>query len=185
MEQTNVERMTKEISKHKNKNPGTQKIYKQQADEHKGELLSKDIICKCASLQNTEKIKVDLNNIEEVQQRTLEYFEACSKAQAFPSIMGLASIGYGISRQALNQWLLKHPDSETTEFVNRAKDIIADILTNASLNNNANSVQAIFQLKNNHGFADKVEVTAVADTNGLTEQNYDDIEKRYANLPCE
>ena len=42
-----------------------------------------------------------------------------------------------------------------------ATDLFADVLTNQSLHNNANPVQALFQLKNNHAFADRVEIQPV------------------------
>ena len=91
--------------------------------------------------------------------------------------MGLAVYGYGVSRQALNDYLRTH-NNETTAFIEKAKDIMADILTNASLYNNANAVQVIFQLKNHFGHSDTVQLQPVAP---LEESpfNAEDIRKRY------
>ena len=56
---------------------------------------------------------------------------------------------------------------------------MADILTNASLYNNANAVQVIFQLKNHFGHSDTVQLQPV--TPVMEDQSFsvDDIQKRY------
>ncbi len=144
----------------RDRNGSTQKIYKgsnykAQSDEHKGGVLAIDIRTQAQALMDSvQRRKVDFNNLTDVQTRTFNYFAACSKAEVFPSMMGLAVHGYGISRQALNQYLHRHPDGEVTEFILMAKDVIADLLTNASLFNNANAAQVIFQLKNHFGHSD-------------------------------
>lgn len=149
--------MIEEITKDKERNT---RLYKAQADEHKGDALAVDIITKANALME-HRGRVDFNNLEDVKAKTLSYFQACSVAKAYPTVMGLAVNGFGISRQALNQYMLKHPDTATTEFINRAKDVMADILTNESLYNNANAIQVIFQLKNHFGHTDKVEIEPV------------------------
>lgn len=138
------------------------KIYKAATDEHKANALSADIMAHAKILITSDNLgKVDFNNIEDVKARTYAYFEACAKSGAFPSVMGLAVHGFGISRQALNQYLLRNPGDISTQFINMAKDSIADILTNESLYNNANSIQAIFQLKNHFDHSDRVEIQPV------------------------
>ena len=159
------------------------KVYKAEADAHKGEALQSDILAQLEALQATEqRRKVELRDLEDVRQRTYDYLAACAEAEAFPSVMGLAVHGYGISRQALNQFLLRN-DNEVTEFINRTKDVIADILTNASLYNNANAVAVIFQLKNSHSFADRVEIEPVMDRSDAIQFSAQEIEAKYAELP--
>lgn len=159
------------------------KVYKAEADAHKGEALQLDIMAQLEALQASEqRKKVDLRNIADVKQRTYDYLSACAAAEAFPSVMGLAVHGYGISRQALNQYLLRN-DNEVTEFIDRTKDVIADILTNASLYNNANAVAVIFQLKNSHSFADRVEIEPVTSKNESDRFTADEIAAKYAELP--
>lgn len=160
----------------------TGKLYKQQSDEHKSEQLQMDIANKREVLQTVVKReKVDFSNLPMVQERTFAYMEACEKAGVFPSVMGLATHGFGVSRQALNQYLLSH-NNETTDFIALVKDTFADLLTNASLFNNANAIQVIFQLKNLHGYSDRVEV-APATVERADTYDADDIRRRYLPSP--
>ena len=70
-----------------------------------------------------------------------------------------------------------------TEFIDRTKDVIADILTNAGLYNNANSIQVLFQLKNHHSFADRVEIEPVVAQDDARRITAEEIEAKYAALP--
>lgn len=106
--------------------------------------------------------RVNLNDTDLVIVRTEEYFSSCSAAGIFPSVMGLSVYGYGLSNGTLSTWLKNHPSHPTSEYINMIKDAMADILTNASLNNSANVIQAIFQLKNHFGHEDHVKVEAFA-----------------------
>lgn len=162
-----VPEMTQELIAEREANGYTKKLYapkgsyKEQVDTHKGEQLQADIAIKVDALKAAEQRgKVDWNNMEQVKQRTFEYLEACQAAEVYPSIMGLAAHGYGVSRQALNQYLNSH-DNEATAFISMVKDTMADILTNASLYNNANPIAVIFQLKNHFEHADRVEIAPV------------------------
>ena len=172
-----VDEMTKALTEEKGAK-GRKALYKQATDEHKGEQLQADIASKITALKASDKrARVDWANLEQVKERTYDYLTACQNAEVYPSIMGLAVYGYGVSRQALNDYLRTH-NNETTAFIEKAKDIMADILTNASLYNNANAVQVIFQLKNHFGHSDTVQLQPVAP---LEESpfNAEDIRKRY------
>lgn len=166
------------LSEHKAGN--ARKLYKAQSDAHKTEVLRQDICTKTALLYGAnEKKAVDFNNLEDVQNRTLEYLEACAKTGAFPSMMGLAAYGFGVSRQAL-YWQLKHnPNTETSHFLDRVRDLIADILSSAALMRNADAVTTIFVLKNGLGFSDRVEIEPVTSQKVESEYSIEDIKKRY------
>lgn len=174
--------MAEILTAERDRNGYSKKLYKAASDEHKSETLQQDILLRVSSLQAMEERgKVDFSNLAEVRSRTYDYLNACAAAAVYPSVMGLAVHGYGISRQALNQYLLRN-NNETAEFIRIAKDIMADILTNASLYNNANAVQALFQLKNHFGHADRVEIEAIP----AQQQEYistEELERKYAALP--
>lgn len=159
--------MARAIAEEKEKSGYSKKLYKGNnykaaSDEHKGALLASDIRQRAEDLlKSNERGRVNFKDIEDVQTRIFAYFSACAAAEVYPSVMGLAVHGFGISRQALNQYLLAHAETEAAEEINKAKDVMADILTNASLYNNANAVQALFQLKNHFGHSDRVEVQPV------------------------
>ena len=122
--------------------------------------------------------RVDLSDTEKVQERTFMYLEACAQSSSFPSVMGLSG-AMGCSRQNLNQWLLSHPGHPTTDFVNMTKDVMADILTNASLFNSANAIQVIFQLKNHFEHSDRVEIAPIVQNQPDTDYNAEEIRARY------
>lgn len=141
--------------------------YKEQSDAHKAETLADNLDFQLAALKEaTERDGVDLYNLKQVQTRTFEYIEACKSAAAFPSVMGLAVYGFGLSRQRLNQFLRDHPGEASAEFVERVKDAFADTLVNQSLYRNADATQVIFQLKNCNNFSDRLEIEPVQPQDG-------------------
>ena len=137
-------------------------LYKAEADEHKSQMLSKSIgelteVLKRDQIKHISK--VDFDDLEEVKKRTIEYFESCQATGHYPSLLTLCSIGYGCSRNLLDIYINNH-NNESSNYLIRVKDMIADVLTNASLYSVADNVSVIFQLKNLHGFADNIRVEA-------------------------
>lgn len=175
-----VKSLAETLTADKNKNGSKSKVYKELSDEHKGEQIAQSISSKALSLkQAINAPKVDLSNTAEVQGRTFEYLEACSLSSCFPSVMGLSG-ALGCSRQNLHRWLLSHPEHPTTDFISMVKDSMADVLTNASLYNNANAVQVIFQLKNHFDHADRVEIAPVVPNAQIdSDYNAEEIRRRY------
>lgn len=161
----------------------TKDIYKVQAEQFKAEQLSQDIgrAVYALSQPEAEADRVDFSNVEDVRRRIVDYLKACQLSGTYPSVQGLASFGFGISRQALNQWLRrdKNKGSEAAELIERACDMFADVLTNQSLHNNANGIQALFQLKNNHAFADRVEIEPILEHEPEAAMSAEDIARRY------
>lgn len=157
-----IPEMSETMTQHKNRDGYTGKIYKAQADEHKGDALTADLERSISEMQEADRRgPIDWNDLEQVKSRTYDYLTACAASQVFPSMMGLSIYGYGMSRQAVNKFLVKYPDSPTAKFIAKAKDLIADTLTNAALFRNADPVSVIFQLKNHFGHSDKVQVEPV------------------------
>lgn len=179
MSDFSVESMAEALTANKEKDGHKGKIYKEIADQHKSEQISLSITSKNNALkQAINAPRVDLSDTQEVQKRIFMYLEACSLSSSFPSVMGLAA-ALGCSRQNLNRWLLSHANHTTTDFINIVKDLIADVLTDAALRNNAAQIMAIFQLKNLHGFADRVEVAPVTPERNDRDYDPEDIRKRY------
>lgn len=137
---------------------GQSPTYKATADAHKGAMLADNLmqVSNAVSRKQLRNIKaVNLDDLNEVIDKTEEYFASCAAAQHFPSMLTYTSIGLGISRSKLNNYMNTHKN-EVTDYLERVRDLIADVLTNASLYGNADTVSVIFQLKNLHGFADKI-----------------------------
>ena len=142
----------------------TGNMYKALADEHKQEMLVADISFVSGYLGRRRTLRhpyqIDLNDVNSVEERTIAYFEACSESKHYPSVMSLCVMGYGLDIQAVELYLREH-NNETTQYIKQVKNLIADIMTNASLYGNADSTSTIFQLKNLHGFQDTVKIEAV------------------------
>ena len=177
-----VEQMAQNMADEVANGKRSKDIYKIQAEEFKKAELEKDIGRALNALSEPDAERVDFSNVEDVRRRIVDYFKACQIASVYPSVQGLASFGFGISRQALNQWRQrdKNRHTEAAALIERACDMMADILTNQSLHNNANPVQSLFQMKNNHSFADKIEIQPVIDdVKREDEFSADDIRRRY------
>lgn len=142
----------------------TGNMYKALADEHKQEMLVADISFVSGFLGRNRCLKnpyqIDLNDFNMVEERTIAYFEGCSEAKHYPSVMSLCVMGYGMDIHSVDNYLREH-NNQTTQYIKQVKNLIADIMTNASLYGNADSTSTIFQLKNLHGFADTVKIEAV------------------------
>ena len=153
------------------------RIYKVQNAVFQREQLATDMQSAIQTINTEKRVRVNFQDPEDVRQRIVDYFTACANTGRFPSIQGLAAYGFGISRQALNQWRNRQTsiNVESARLIEIAADIIADTLTNQSLHNNANPAQTIFQLKNNHSFADVVEIqsTPVNDDDYMSPEEWE------------
>lgn len=153
--------MTRALTAERNRNGYTKRLYRSEnSGSDKGELLAQDIKGRIIALHTIDgRCKVNREDLEAVKRRTFAYLEACAAAEVYPSVMGLAVHGFGISRRRLNQYIAKNA-SPTVEFLESVKDAISDVLVNESLHNRANPIQVIFQLKNHYDHADRVELQA-------------------------
>ena len=102
---------------------------------------------------------VDLDDVTAVKERTKQYFISCAEAKHPPSVLTYCSIGLGMTRPNVDRYFRKH-NNETTDFISRVFDLIADAISTGALYNNLDNIMAIFQLKNLHGFADNVRIEA-------------------------
>ena len=102
---------------------------------------------------------VDLDDVRAVMERSRDYFVACAAAKNPPSMLTYCSIGLGLTQNRVNDYIRKH-NNDSTEFILRVKDLIADQITTGAMYGNLDNIMAIFQLKNLHGFADNVRVEA-------------------------
>lgn len=157
-------------------------IYKQQAGEYKKGELSTLLQAKTQELvEVATREKVSLADSEEVKRRTIVYLRACEETSTFPSALGLArSLGY--SDRALRNWRNKQPLSETAQWLEMFNDLCADVLNQSALDNNANSIVAIFLNKAMYGFRETNELVLTPNTSQLEEEaaySAEEIRKRY------
>lgn len=156
-------------------------IYKQQAGEYKKSELSALISCETEKLvEASAKEKISLEDTEEVKRRTIVYLRACQETSTFPSALGLArSLGY--SDRALRYWRSKQPNTPTAQWLEMFNDLCADILNQSALDNNANSIVAIFLNKAVYGFRETSELVVTPNNviDETTTLTVEDIKKRY------
>lgn len=165
--------------------PGRRKIYKELSDEHRADTIASNLDMKAKALRESIKQnRIDWDNLRDIQKRCLTYLENCRDAQSIPTVSGLCAYSLGISRQSLNLYMREHPGTETTQFLQRVKDVFADLLETSALNNNINSIMAIFVMKNDHDRADRVQVEPVPQADPLgTVTTAEDLASRYGDLP--
>lgn len=101
----------------------------------------------------------NLDEVRDVMERTRDYFQACAVAKNPPSMLTYCSIGLGLTRQRVAEYCRKH-SNQSSEFITRVSDLIADQITTGAMYGNLDNIMAIFQLKNLHGFADNVRIEA-------------------------
>lgn len=121
-----------------------------------GDIISNEIYDR-NTLKNS--VAVDLDDLNAVMERTRDYFYACASAKNPPSMLTYSSIGLGLTLARLNEYIRKH-NNESTEFLLRVKDLIADQISTGAMFGNLDNIMSIFQLKNLHGFADNVRIEA-------------------------
>lgn len=154
-----IEKMAEIMETQKTESGSKAKIYKVESDQHRDEVISGDILNKLAQLQKLDgRQKMNWADLDLVKERVYAYLTACAEASTVPTVTGLASLGFGVSRQALNFYMSNHPGTDTTEYLETVKDTIASIVQEEALKNQLNPVMTIFTLKNGHAFTDKVEI---------------------------
>lgn len=105
---------------------------------------------------------VTLSDAKAVKQRTLLYLRACEESACFPSVAGLAR-SMGLTRHALYDVIEHKRPAATAEWLEVFRDACSDILSEASLRNNANSIISIFLQKSLYGLIEKNELTVRAE----------------------
>lgn len=125
-----------------------------------------------------------LRDIEEVKRRTILYLKACQEASVFPSMAGLAR-SFGMNRRSLYHCIEMKGPAPAAEWLELCRDSFSDILGEASLRNDCNSIAAIFLQKALYGLREQTElvVTPGADERFGVQKSAEQIEAEYAALP--
>ncbi len=161
---------------------GRSKIYKEISDELRTEMIRADVHRKAQALENYTG-RIDLSNLDTVKERSRAYLAACAESGTVPTVLGLATFGFGCSRQWVSTYMRAHPDSPSTRYLEMLKDLFADVLVNASLNRAADSTMGIFVLKNCAGFRDSFAIEAPTKPDPLGPMpSQEELEARFADI---
>ena len=133
------------------------RIYKEVSAEHRREELSKLASRMRKELIEVEKIELTTISVSDLKRLVSDYLLACERSGTLPSILGLCrSMGY--SRSALYKYLNTHAHTKNAEFLEIAKDTMAEMLDVAALQNLVNPIVSIFILKSIFERTDKAEL---------------------------
>lgn len=134
------------------------KLYKAKSLEISDERIS-SIVAKCThdlSVISAHENHITLADTQAVKDYTIAYFTACIQASCFPSVSGWAR-SMGISRRAIYDFRNNKPEHETSKWIDITLDAFSDILSEAALRNNCNSIIAIFIQKAQYGMREQEE----------------------------
>lgn len=136
-----------------------------------------------------------LDNVQELEQKINGWIDDCREHNTVMTKTSLC-LCLNISKETLSKYLQSQADSTTVyrrseidgelhpvsvvSLLKRAVLAIEDDVVRRALSNKCNVAAAIFYLKNNHGYADKSEVSTV-NTN-VKSVSDEDIDKRIAEL---
>ena len=107
--------------------------------------------------------RVDLNDLEAVQDAVDDYFTSCRMAGMFPSMAGLAA-SMGHSRQNIYYHMNQHND-EVTKFLDVVRSAMCAVVQQEGLKRNASEALSIFILKNSAGMSEKTDVNMSVENN--------------------
>lgn len=113
--------------------------------------------------------KVDLDSVEQVEDRSMEYFQICAKNDMKPSVAGYA-LALGYSRAYVWELCNKPHENKKPEVIDTIKRVMEALtaqMEDYMQNGKINPVSGIFLMKNNMGYQDKQEV--VVTPNQVTE----------------
>lgn len=98
---------------------------------------------------------IDIHNLEQLKESTIEYFNFCSEQGIMPSMRRLAN-WFGYSYQRLYQMMDKQ--SPEGKYLDQIRDAIKDNLEQAALVNAVNNISAMFILKTQHDYVEATKV---------------------------
>ena len=94
---------------------------------------------------------IDIHNLEQLKESTIQYFNFCSEQGIMPSMRRLAN-WYGYSYKQLYNIIEKQ--SPEGRYLDQIRDAIKDNLEQAALVNAVNNISAMFILKTQHDYVE-------------------------------
>lgn len=132
---------------------------------------------------------IDLDDVEAVQERLLEYFDLYAKADMKPTVVGMAIALNGHSRQwlwavARNGVINGRGDTvnlrpEVSNVIKKAYFMMENQWETYMNSGKINPVSGIFLGKNNYGYQDKTEYVLTPNQQTDSDYNAEDIRQRY------
>ena len=132
---------------------------------------------------------IDMNNVEEVQQRLTDYFALYTEADMKPTVAGMALALNGMSRRTLWAIVNDQPTGgagyktalppEVASSIKKAYKIMENLWETYMNSGKVNPVAGIFLGKNNYGYQDKTEYVLTPNQQNDNDYSPDEIRQRY------
>lgn len=179
----------------KNQIMGFSEMVEENAQRASSRLFSKDIDVseKITNLVNNARRElsempttISLGDTKTVKVVTERYLESCAIVGVVPTKSGVCR-GFGCSRQAVTDFMNKHPNHGTTKYLSVVFDLFSEILADAALAGSTHPIISIFLLKSIFGYRDTQTVEFIPpETGPLGEEiSAEEIAAKYADLPAE
>lgn len=128
--------------------------------------------------------RVHLKDTEQVQRVAFRYFTSCQRNGVLPSFNGLSN-ALGVTVQGLNKFIRGSREHPTSEFLIKAKDGMAETLSNAMLSGAVYPIGAMFLLKSNYQYRENAPIEPEA-VNALPEATTtEELMEKYATIDTE
>ena len=154
-----IEEMTAQMQEARQNNRMYKAQYNEIAAEIKAQQFTDALNQQMELLAGVKKNgKIDLNDVTAVEATAARYIESCRRACVVPTILGLsAALGY--SRKAVWEFITRHPQSRTAQYLDALRSAFAAVLAQLGLTRNTSEAVSIFLLKNSgQGLVDRAEV---------------------------
>lgn len=132
---------------------------------------------------------IDMDNVEEVQQRLTDYFALYTEADMKPTVAGMALALNGMSRRTLWAIVNDQPTGgagyktalppEVASSIKKAYKIMENLWETYMNSGKVNPVAGIFLGKNNYGYQDKTEYVLTPNQQNDNDYSPDEIRQRY------
>ncbi len=134
------------------------RIYNKQNAE--GGAIVSEIVTQLAEDLARMPQKADLKNTAQIERICISYVDACAKAGAIPSKIGLAR-ALGMSRRTVDYFMERHPEHPTAQLLEIVFDAFSEALSTAALAGATNNIFSIFVSKALYKWKDTVSIEAV------------------------
>lgn len=101
--------------------------------------------------------KPNIEDSEGVKRACDEYMQVSEDFEIKPSVSGLA-LALGVNREILLKWLRGEVSIRTADIIAECYSLIEIFDETAMKDNRINPVAGVFNMKNNHGYKDEVEI---------------------------
>ena len=158
-----IEEMTAQMQEARQNNRMYKAQYNEIAAEIKAQQFTDALNQQMELLAGVKKNgKIDLNDITAVEATATRYLESCRRANVVPTVLGLsAALGY--SRKAVWEFITRHPESRSAQYLDALRSAFAAVLAQLGLSRNCSEAVSIFLLKNSgQGLTDKTEIDLAA-----------------------